>query len=133
MTIAAPPSSLRENRAELVAALAGEDFTTAPTLDAIKALPALLVEPANQWLDGTTDSGPGRVVRYDVECRVVVNNPEPIGGLADLEDHVELVLGRIPRSWRFVRAEAPVRVQASGGELVALSSLLFLSMRYSIT
>jgi hypothetical protein len=117
----------------LIEALAGEDFTTAPTFDAIKALPALLVEPANQWLDGTSESGPGRVVRYDVECRVVVNNPEPIGGLADLEDHVELVLGRLPRSWRFTRAEAPVRVQASGGELVALSSLLILSMRYSIT
>lgn len=133
MTIAPPASSIRASRSALVEALVGDEFTSAPSLDAIKALPALLVEPANQWLDGTTESGPGRVVRYDVECRVVVNNQEPIGGLADIEDHVELVLGRLPRSWRFVRAEAPVRVQASGGELVALSSLLILSMRYSIT
>ena len=126
------PSSLTIARTKLAESLALDDLTVAPSLDAIKALPAILVDPSYQWLDGSTDSGPGRVVHFEIEARVVVNAQEPIGALANLESYVELVLGRIPRHWRFARAEAPSRVQAIGGEITALASSLFMSTRYSI-
>jgi hypothetical protein len=127
-------SYLSEERAKLAAALAGADFTTAPNVDAIKALPALVVEASRaSWLDGAVESGPGRVVRYSIEALVLVNAIEPIGALDDLEDHVELVLGRLPRHWRFDRAEAPVPERPPGGEITALRSTLTLSTRYSIT
>jgi hypothetical protein len=127
-------SYLTDRREQLVEALAGEDFTRAPNTDAIKALPALVVEPSRaSWLDGSVDSGPGRVVRYSIEVLVVVNAQEPIGALTDLEDHVELVLGRLPKEWRFDRAEAPVPERTSGGEITATRSTLTLSTRYSIT
>jgi hypothetical protein len=128
-------SSLSDERRALVEALAGDpaDFTTAPNLDAVKALPALVVEPAPaSWIDGASESGPGRMVRATLSVHVVVNGQEPIGALGDLEECVERVLTRIPRSWRFDRAEGPQRVAASGGELTALSAALSLSMRYSI-
>jgi hypothetical protein len=125
---------LTDRRLALGEALAGEppDLTLAPSIDGIKALPALIIEPANAWLDGATDSGPGRVVRYQIEARVIVNAQEPIGALGDLESVVELVLERIPLAWRFDRGDAPVRVQASGGELTAIAARLYLSTRYSI-
>jgi hypothetical protein len=127
-------SYLGDERAKLIEALAGEDFTRAPNTDAIKALPALVVEPSRaSWLDGAVESGPGRVVRYSIEALVIVNAQEPIGALDDLEDHVELVLGRLPKSWRFDRAEAPVPERTTGGEITAIRSTLTLSMRYSIT
>ncbi len=128
-------STLREERAKLVAALVGEPatFTSAPGLDAIKALPALLVEPAPAgWLDAATDSGPGRIVLYTLDVDVVVNAAEPIGAQDELDDQVELVVTRLPPSWRFNRAEGPQRVAARGGELTAISGRLSLSMRYSI-
>jgi hypothetical protein len=125
---------LSEEREKLVAELAGADFTTAPSVDAIKALPALVVEPSRaSWIDGAVESGPGRVARYSLEALVVVNAQEPIGALADLEDHVELVLDRLPKAWRFDRAEAPVPERTIGGEIQAIRSTLTLSMRYSIT
>jgi hypothetical protein len=129
-------STLSEERVKLATALAGDpaDLTTAPNLDAIKALPAVIVEPSPaSWIDASSDSGPGRVVRYGVVAHVVVNAQEPIGALVDLEDHVERVLERVPPTWRIDRAEGPQRVNASGGELTALRSTLMFSMRYSIT
>jgi hypothetical protein len=127
-------SYLGDQRATLIEALTGEDFTTAPNTDAIKALPAIVVEPSRaSWLDGSVESGPGRVVRYSIEALVVVNAQEPIGALVDLEDHVELVLERLPKEWRFDRAEAPVSERTRNGEINALRSTLTLSMRYSIT
>ena len=125
---------ITDERLGLVAILAGDDFTTAPNLDAIKALPTLIVEPAaSSWLDASSDSGPGRMIRYGVTVHVVVNAQEPIGALAGIEDHVERVLDRLPRGWRFDRAEGPTRVAASGGEVTALTAALSLSMRYSLT
>lgn len=129
-------STISDERLALAAALAGEpaDLTTGPNLDAVKALPAVIVEPAPaSWIDGSSDSGPGRVVRFGVVALVVVEAPEPIGALVDLENVVERVLERVPGSWRIDRAEGPQRVMASGGELVALAAALSLSMRYSIT
>ena len=129
-------SSLTDQRLALADALAGDpaDMTTAPNLDAIKALPAVVVEPSPAlWLDGSSDQGPGRVVRYGVTVHVVVNAQEPIGALIDSEDFVERVLERIPPAWRFDRAEGPVRRSARGGELSVLSAAVQLSMRYSIT
>jgi hypothetical protein len=132
--VAASVSYLGDERAKLVTALAGDEFTTAPNVDAIKALPAIVVEPSRaSWLDGAVDSGPGRVVRFSIEALVVVNAQEPIGALVDLEDHVELVLERLPKAWRFDRAEAPVPERTRNGEIQALRSTLTLSMRYSIT
>jgi hypothetical protein len=126
-------SYLGDERVKLIDALAGDEFTTAPNTDAVKALPAIVVEPSRaSWLDGAVESGPGRVVRYSIEALVVVNAQEPIGALDDLEDHVELVLGRLPKAWRFDRAEAPVPERTRGGEINALRSTLTLSMRYSI-
>ena len=127
---------LGDARAELAAALAGEpaDLTSAPSLDAIKALPAIIAAPAPaSWLDGASDSGPGRMARLTLVVSVVVNAQEPIGALDDLELCVERVLDRIPREWRFDRGEGPQRVTASGGELVALAAALSLSTRFSIT
>ena len=126
---------LTDRRLALGEALVGEppDLTIAPSIDAIKALPALIVEPSNGWLDGSTESGPGRVLRYQVEARIVVNAQEPIGALGDLESVVELVLARIPAAWRFDRGDGPIRVQASGGEITAITARLYLSTRYSIT
>ena len=129
-------STLTEERTALATALVGwpADLTTAPNVDAVKALPAVIVEPAAaSWIDASSDSGPGRMIRYGVTVHVVVNAQEPIGALADLEDFVERVLERVPPAWRIDRAEGPVRVSASGGELTALSAALSLSMRYSIT
>jgi hypothetical protein len=128
-------STLTTERTALATALAGDpaDLTTAPSLDAIKALPAVIVEPAPaSWIDGSSDSGPGRIVRYGVVAHVVVEAQEPIGALVDLEDVTERVLERVPRAWRIDRAEGPQRVAASGGELTALRGTLMLSMRYSI-
>lgn len=126
-------STLGDARAKLVEAITGAEFTEAPSLDAIKALPALVVGPSTAWLDGSTDSGPGRNVRYAIEARVIVNAQEPIGALVDLENLVELVLERLPGEWRFDRAEQPTRESARGGELTALASVLVVSTRYSIT
>lgn len=128
-------STITEERLGLAAALVGEpaDLTSAPNVDAIKALPAIVVEPAAaSWIDASSDSGPGRMIRYGVTAHVIVNAQEPIGALADLEDFVERVLERVPPSWRIDRAEGPVRVAASGGEITALSAALSFSMRYSI-
>lgn len=129
-------SELGDYRLALATTLAGEpaDLTTAPSLDAIKALPAVIVEPAAAgWLDGQSDSGPGRIARLTVTALVVVNAQEPIGALADLESTIERVLGRLPPSWRFDRAEGPQRVQASGGEITAILAPLSFSMRYAVT
>jgi hypothetical protein len=126
-------SELGDARAKLVEALTGEEFTAAPSLDAIKALPALLVSPAPAWLDGTSDSGPGRVVRLQFAVEVVVNAQEPVGALDELEQHVELVLGRLPKHSRFDRGEQPIRGSARGGELTTLAATLLVSTRYSIT
>lgn len=127
--------TLTERRAALADALAGDaDFTSAPNLDAIKALPALVVEPAlSSWLDASNDSGPGRMIRLGVTVHVVVNAQEPIGALVDLEAAVERVTERLPRSWRFDRAEGPARRTAVGGEITALAAALSVSTRYSIT
>lgn len=128
--------TLTDSRRALATALAGDpaDLTVAPSPDAIKALPAVIVEPAPaSWLDGSTDSGPGRTVRLGVRVRVVVNAQEPIGALDDLEGVVERVCGRVPGPWRIDRAEGPQRVAARGGELTALSADLSLSTRYSIS
>jgi hypothetical protein len=128
-------SSLTDARLALAETLAGEpaDLTTGPSLDALKALPAVIVEPAPaSWIDASSDSGPGRMVRYGVVAHVVVNAQEPIGALADLEDCVERVLERVPPGWRIDRAEGPQRVNASGGELTALRATLMFSTRYSI-
>ena len=128
-------STLTDERQALATALAGwpADLTTAPSLDGIKALPAVIVEPAPaSWIDASSDSGPGRMIRYGVVVHVVVNAQEPIGALADLEQHVEDVLERVPMTWRIDRAEGPVRIAARGGEVTALSATLALSMRYSI-
>ena len=135
MSVIAPPTTITEYRHALEVALIGPaDFTIAPNLDAIKALPALVVEPSiAQWLDGSSDQGPGRVIRYGVTCSVVVNAQEPIGALDDLEAAVERVLERIPRHWRFDRAEGPRRAAARGGEITALVAPVSLSMRYSIS
>jgi hypothetical protein len=132
---AAPSTTITTERLTLETALAGEaDFTIAPDLDSIKALPALVVGPAlANWLDASSDSGPGRMVRYGVTVEVVVNAQEPIGALADLEAAVERALERIPRHWRFDRAEGPRRDEARGGEITALVAPLSLSMRYSLT
>lgn len=129
-------TTLTEQRKLLADALVGDppDLTTAPNVDAIKALPAVVVEPASaSWIDASTDSGPGRMIRYGVTAHVVVNAQEPIGALDDLEEIVELVLERVPPHWRIDRAEGPQRIAASGGELTALSAALSFSMRYSIT
>ena len=131
-----PVSTISAERLGLADALAGEpaDLTTAPNLDAIKALPAVIVEPAPaSWIDGSTDAGPGRVVRYGVVAHVVVNAQEPIGALVDLEDFVERVLERVPPAWRIDRAEGPQRVSARGGEITALRATVMLSTRYGIT
>ena len=139
MTVAPPRASpittITENRLDLARALAGDaDFTIAPDLEAIKALPALVVGPAlANWLDASSESGPGRMVRYGITVEVVVNAQEPIGALADLEAAVERALERIPRHWRFDRAEGPRRDEARGGEITALVASLSLSMRYSLT
>ena len=130
-----PTTTITACRLDLEAALAGPaDFTIAPDLEAIKALPALVVGPAlANWLDASSDSGPGRMVRYGVTVDVVVNLQEPIGALADLEAAVERVLERLPRGWRFDRAEGPRRDAARGGEITALIAALSLSMRYSLS
>ena len=128
-------STLTDERRLLVEALIGEpaDITAAPTIEAIKALPAIVVEPAPaSWIDASTDSGPGRMIRYGIRIRLVVNAQEPIGALDDLEELAELVLERVPPAWRIDRAEGPQRVAASGGEITALEAGLDLSMRYSI-
>ena len=117
VTTVAPPTgtTITDRRLALAGALVGEaDFTVAPNLDAIKALPALVVEPSPaQWLDASSDSGPGRMVRYGVTLLVVVNAQEPTGALADLEAGVERVLERLPRVWRFDRAEGRSAVGAA--------------------
>ena len=79
-------TTLTDERLALADALAGEpaDMTTAPHINAIKALPAVVVEPSPAvWIDASTDSGPGRVVRYGVNVLVVVNAQEPIGALLE--------------------------------------------------
>ena len=106
----------------------------APSLDAVKALPALVVEPADaSWLDASTDSGPGRMICYGVTVHVVTAAPEPVAAMAATEDAVERVLERIPSTWRFNRANGPQRIEAPGGELTAYPPSLAFSMRYSIT
>jgi hypothetical protein len=127
-------SFVTDARRELADLLtAGGEFTSAPTLDSIKALPAVLVGPSTPWLDGSTGSGPGRVVLYALELLVVVSNAEPIGALAELEACVDSVLMTLPTKWRFDRADQPAPIAARGGELHALSAALQVSLRYSIT
>jgi hypothetical protein len=128
--------TLSADRAALATVLAGDppDLTVAPSFDGVKALPAVIVEPDPAiWLDGSTDSGPGRIVRYAVTVRVIVNAQEPIGALVDLEEIVERVLGRVPPAWRIDRATGPQRIAARGGELTASTSAISLSTRYSIS
>ena len=120
---------LRDARAALTAALAGDDLTSAPGLDAIKALPALLVGPGYQWLDGSSNAGPGRFLRYQLEVDVVVNAADPVGARDDLDDVVDAVLARLPGGWRLDRGDPPRRVGARSGEVVALLAPLLVSTR----
>jgi hypothetical protein len=127
-------SSISDERHDLAIKLAGADMTTAPSLDAIKALPAVIVEPpAAEWIDGSSDSGPGRVVRYFLVALLVVNYQEPVGAQDELDDCLERVLERVPAHWRIDRVPGPQRVAAQGGEITALAASLMLSMRYSVT
>ena len=58
---------------------------------------------------------------------------EIIKGTWTISTMRELVLARIPAAWRFDRGDGPIRVQASGGEITAITARLYLSTRYSIT
>ena len=129
-------SYLSDRRAALAAALVGTppDLTTGPNLEALRDLPAVIIEPdPAEWLEGAPDGGPGRVVRLSLVVSVVVSAQEPSGALEALEAALERVLGRIPREWRIDRAEGPQRVANQGGEITALRASFSVSTRYSIT
>jgi hypothetical protein len=123
-----------DERDALGIALAGEpaDLTTAPSSDAIKALPALVIGPGANWIDGSNESGPGRVVRYELAVDVIVNAQEPIGAMVELESVLDRVLDRLPPWWRFERAEPPRRESARQGELVTLTARVTVSRKHSI-
>ena len=108
---------------ELIAALVGEPatFTAAPGSTRSRRFPPVIVDsPPAGWLEGSTDSGPGRVVLLTIDVVVVVNAAEPIGaagrsggrGRARARAHPALVAVRSGRG-------APT-VAARGGELTAL-------------
>jgi hypothetical protein len=123
-----------DERVKLGEELAGSpaDFTVAPSPDAVKALPALIVGPGANWLDGSNESGPGRVCRYELAVDLLVNAAEPIGSIETLETCVDRVLARLPAWWRFERAEPPRRESARAGELVILIARLTVSRKHSI-
>jgi hypothetical protein len=132
------PSWWTNERVELGVALATDpatssaDFTVAPSPDGIKALPALIVGPGANWVDGSYESGPGRMVRYELAVDLVVNAQEPVGAMVDLEDGLDRVLARLPNHWRLERAEPPRRETARSGELVTLTARVTLSRKHSI-
>jgi hypothetical protein len=123
-----------DERIALGEALVGDppDLTTAPSDDAVKALPALVIGPGANWLDGSNESGPGRVVRYELAVDVIVNAQEPIGAMVDLEVVLDRVLARLPAWWRFERAEPPRRETARQGELVTLTARVTVSRKHSL-
>jgi hypothetical protein len=127
-------SYFTDERLALGAALVGDpaEFTVAPSSDAIKALPALVVGPGANWLDGSYESGPGRVVRYELALDLIVNAQDPSGAMADLESVLDRVLGRLPPFWRFERAEPPRRESARQGELVTLTARLTVSRKHGL-
>jgi hypothetical protein len=117
---------LTDRRVGLSTALAGADLTEAGALEAVKALPALVVGPGPSYLDGRIlPTGPGRTGSMQLRATVVVQAVEPDHGQRGLEDILEAVLDRLPRHWHFDRTDEPYPVRV--GELAALAAPCYFS------
>ena len=121
---------LTDRRVGLSRALAGGDLTEAGALEAVKALPAVVVTPSEAYLDGRIlPSGPGGTASMQLRATVVVMAAEPDHGLGNLEDVLEGVLARKPPTWRFDRTDQPYPLRV--GELSALAAPCYFSHTFN--
>lgn len=125
-------SFLTERRETLAHALAGATLSAVGAVESVKTLPAIVLEPSPQWLDAQlSPSGPGRQVVCQLRGRLLVKAAESEGALDALEEEFEGILERLPKHWRFDRAEPPAPLKA--GEIDALGVEFFVSFNYSLT
>lgn len=112
MTIApTTPAKMTGLRAGLVVALAGDaaDLDVGEEPGKWRTLPALTVRAGNPWL--TFEAGATRLARISLGVEAFVAQVDPTRTLAGLESLVELVIDRLPKSWRVDYVGPPLYLQ----------------------
>lgn len=122
--------SLTTTREELATILAGDSLTVGPEPGALGALPALVLDAGDPWLEGPTPS-PGRVLTYGLTATLVVRYADPKSATDELEAELEALLGRLPDRWNVDRVDKPERIAA--GEVEALGARVHLATLTSVT
>jgi hypothetical protein len=115
--------TLTAAREELARTLAGAELTVGPEPGALGALPALVLEAGDTWLDGPAPS-PGRVLALRFAAVLMVRYADPKSATDELEAELEAMLGRLPARWTIERVERPERMAA--GEIEALGARVHL-------
>jgi hypothetical protein len=124
---------LSETRAALGESLAAAlpDVEWSATPSGLSGLPAVIVEPAQIWLDQRSEGGgPTRNSPLGVRLLVCVGWADPEAAVAVLEDLVERVLDALPADWAFAFAEWSGPVAA--GEVGYLAAALHVSKKISL-
>jgi hypothetical protein len=122
--------SLTTIREELAATLAGDVLSMAPEPGALGALPALVLEAGDAWLEGPTPT-PGRVVTLAFTAALMVRYADPKSATDELEAELEAMVKRLPARWTLDLVQRPERMAA--GEIEALGARVHLSTVTSLT
>jgi hypothetical protein len=115
--------TLTATREELARTLAGDELSVAPEPGALGALPALVLEAGDTWLEGPTPS-PGRVLTLRLVAMLMVRYADPKSATDELEAALEAMVGRLPARWSIEHVERPERMAA--GEIEALGARMHL-------